>query len=129
MDELGSQWYQAGSLLIQAGFLIAMVWSVRAILKSNRPSQEQMGALLRLTFGGSRLEENVGTGARPTPYLLDGWPLAPSAPVQSSIENKDRDVRVGVFAGLIEWLQQPMIASGVGPWRRMVQWLQSPAGS
>jgi hypothetical protein len=128
VDELGSQWYQAVSLLIQVGFLIAMVWSVRAILKSNRASQEQMGALLRLTFGGPRLEENVSTGARPTPYLLDGWPAAPCAPVQSSIENKDR-VSNSVFAGLIEWLEQPMVASGVGPWRRMVQWLQSPAGN
>src|SRR5215470_922561 len=76
MDELANQWYQAGSLFIQAGFLIAAVWSVRAILKSVRASQEQMGALLRLTVGGTHSEQSTRGGVRATPYLLDGWPEA-----------------------------------------------------
>jgi hypothetical protein len=62
MDELANQWYQAGSLLVQAGFLIAGVWSVRAILKNMRASQEQMGALLKLTVsGGASGEESLRT--------------------------------------------------------------------
>jgi hypothetical protein len=129
VDRLASQWYQAGSLLIQAGFLIAAFWSVRAILKCIRASQEQMGALLRLTLGGEHSEDNARTGVRPTPYLLDGRPETAPASFQTAVENKDEGGRSTLFPGLIGWLQEPMANSGIGPWRRMLRWLQAPAGS
>jgi len=129
MDEFVNQWYQAGSLLVQAGFLIAGVWSVRAILKNMRAAQEQMGALLKLTVsGGATDEENLRTAARPTPYLLDGWPeraqnAVPAASVPQTKQQKS------VWSGLAAWLQTPMVSSGVSPWRRAVRWLQAPAGT
>lgn len=128
MDELAKQWYPAGSLLIQAGFLIAAVWSVRSILKSFRASQEQMGALLRLTVGGARSEDNERSAMRQTPYLLDGWPEAANALAPHTSTSEKRPRR-GAFTGLIEWLQEPMASSGITPWRRAVRWLQAPAGS
>ena len=131
MDELANQWYQAGSLFIQAGFLIAAVWSVRAILKSVRASQEQMGALLRLTVGGTHSEQSTRGGVRATPYLLDGWPEATDhASADAMYENQQgKTLRSNVFSGLIGWLQGPMASSGISPWRRAVRWLQAPAGS
>jgi hypothetical protein len=130
MDELANRWYQAGSLLIQAGFLIAAVWSVRAILKNVRASQEQMGALLRLTLGGASLEENA-RAARPTPYLLDGWPEAKHSDSPDPRTGKNQLERGSrhIWTGLAGWLQQPMASSGINPWRRAVRWLQAPAGS
>jgi hypothetical protein len=129
MDELLNRWFQAGSLFIQAGFLIAAVWSVRAILRSLRASQVQMGALLQLTVSGTHSEENARTGPRPTPYLLDGWPEASQhAAAEETIENPpNRRHRERVWAGLVGWLQQPMAGSNLGMWRRMVRWLQAPA--
>jgi hypothetical protein len=128
MDELANQWYQAGSLLLQAGFLTAGVWSVRAILRNMRASQEQMGALLKLTVsGGANGEESPRTTPRPTPYLLDGWPDAAAnsvlAPGQSERPGKS------VWSGMAAWLQAPMVGSGISPWRRAVRWLQAPARS
>ena len=130
MNLLESQWYAAGSLLIQAGFLMAAVWSVRAILKTIRASQQQMGALLKLTLSGANAEDNLKAAVRPTPYLLDGWPEIAEYPVSSIIANKETEVpRRGVWGGLVAWLQMPMASSEIGSWRRVVRWLQAPAGS
>jgi len=129
VNELASQWYQAGSLVIQVGFLIAAVWSVRTIAKGIRASQEQMGTLLRLTLSGVRSEDNAGASVRPTPYLLDGWPEATPASVPTTMEYRAKERRRSMFAGLIGWLREPIAASGNGQWRRMVRWLQAPAGS
>lgn len=130
MDQLESQWYAAGSLLIQVGFLLAALWSVRAILKTIRASQQQMGALLKLTLCGANAEDNVKAAGRPTPYLLEGWPEIPENPVSSVIANKETEVpRRGAWGGLVGWLQMPMASSEIGSWRRMLRWLQAPAGS
>jgi len=128
MDELQNQWYQAGSLLVQAGFLIAGMWSVRAILKNMRASQEQMGALLKLTVSAGGGDENLRSHPRATPYVLDGWPqpaenTVPAASLSQSVRHS------GMLSGLATWLQEPMVRSGVSPWRRAVQWLQAPAGT
>ena len=127
MDEILNQWYPAGSLLLEAGFLIAGVWSVRAILRHLRASEKQMGALLKLVVSGGGSEESLRTTHRPTPYLLDGWPevaadRAPASP-QSVLPRKSH------WSGLSAWLQAPMVSSQMSLWRRAVRWLEAPAGS
>jgi hypothetical protein len=130
MDELANQWYQAASLLLQAGFLTAGVWSVRAILKNMRASQEQMGALLKLTVsGGASGEEAPRPAARPTPYLLDGWPETAQNAKPTSATEQAEEVRKNGWSGLAAWLQTPMVSSGISPWRRAARWLQAPTGS
>jgi len=129
MDELLNQWYQAGSLLVQAGFLIAGVWSVRAILKNMRASQEQMGALLKLTVSAGDGEENPRSHPRATPYLLDGWPESAQNTVPATSLSQSADPQSGVWSGLATWLKEPMVRSGISPWRRAVRWLQAPAGT
>jgi len=128
MDEVLNQWYQAGSLFVQAGFLVAGVWSVRAILKSMRASQKQMGALLQLTVSGGG-EEGLRSHPRATPHLLDGWP-EPTQSTEPAASLSQSAVRQrGMWSGLATWLQEPMVRSGVSPWRRAVRWLQAPAGT
>jgi hypothetical protein len=130
MDELRNQWYQAGSLFVQAGFLIAGVWSVRSILKNMRASQQQMGALLKLTLsGGVSSEENLRSSGRPTPYLLDGWPEAAPNPPSGTAFTRIEASRKSAWVGLAAWLQAPMVSSGISPWRKAVRWLQASAGS
>jgi len=127
MDELLNQWYPAGRLLLETGFLIAVVWSVRAILRHMRASEEQMGALLKLLVSGGTGEESLRTTPRPTPYLLDGWPGVAADRVPVSAPNALP--RKSVWSGLSDWLQAPMVGSGTSPWRKAVRWLQAPAGS
>src|SRR5262244_332911 len=127
MDELANQWYQAGSLFVQAGFLIAGVWSMRAILKHVRISQEQMGTLLKLTVSGVATgQENMRISTRPTPYPPECWPAANPEPPFATAQTAGR-VRRSIWTGVANWLQAPM-SSGVSPWRRTVRWLQAPAG-
>jgi hypothetical protein len=45
-----NNWYEFGSLFAQFAFLIAAVWIGRKILKSMRATQQQFGALLRLSM-------------------------------------------------------------------------------
>jgi hypothetical protein len=130
MHELANQWYQAGSLLVQSGFLIAAVFSVRAILKNMRASQEQMGELLKLTVSGAaNSEENLRAAARPTPYLLDGWPDASPNSVPAVSIAQSASPRGNMWSGMAGWLQAPMVSSGISPWRKAIRWLQAPAGS
>ena len=48
-----SNWYALGNLLSQFAFLGAGVWFARKILKTMRASQEQVGALLKLSVTGA----------------------------------------------------------------------------
>lgn len=130
MNEPGTQWYAAGNLLLQAGFLIAGVWFAGRILRNMRVAQEQMGALLKLSLSGGYGEmEKLRTPAtRATPYLLDGWPAAMEAPGPAMCENARRERPLaGAWSGLVGWLQAPMKNSEEGSWRRVVRWLQTPA--
>lgn len=131
MEELANHWYQAGSLFVQAGFLVACVWSVRAILKNVRASQERMVALLELTISGVGTGgENLRTIKRSTAsYLQEVWPEAAAnpGPAVATTQSAGR-VRNSIWTGMANWMQAPM-SSGVSPWRRAVRWLQAPAGS
>lgn len=130
MSELVNQWYPLASLFVQACFLIAAVLVARAILKSMRASQAQMGALLKLTVSGNASgEESLRAPARSTPYVLDGWPETArnSTPAMTSLQSEGP--RQSAWSGLSAWLQAPMVSSGISPWRKAVRWLQAPSGS
>lgn len=45
-----SNWYEFGSLFAQFAFLMAAIWFGRKILRSIRATQQQFGALLRLSM-------------------------------------------------------------------------------
>src|SRR5580704_10670895 len=71
-----SNWYTLGNLLIQLGFLAAGVWFARKILTTMRASQEQVGALLKLSLTGAASERPPSmataerTFANASPYWL-----------------------------------------------------------
>jgi hypothetical protein len=128
-----SNWYALGNLLAQYAFLAAGIWFARKILRTMRASQEQFGALLKLSITGTVTErpsssviaERTLGGA--SPY----WLTPPEIPPVSAPEPQlDRPSR-WAFAGhkLVVWLQTPMNAGEVAPWRRVVRWLQAPARS
>jgi hypothetical protein len=126
-----SNWIALGNLLIQAAFLAAGIWIAREILRTMRSSQEQIGALLKLSITGAISEHHTAATvaqrsfASASPYWLT--PQEPSpAPLSQPIENGPSRWAVARHSLLI-WLQTPMSAEGVTPWRKAIRWLQAPA--
>jgi hypothetical protein len=128
-----SNWYALGNLLIQFAFLAAAVWFARKILKTMRASQEQVGALLKLSVTGAISERNSPsvvaerslTGA--SPYWLSPGET-PSVGLPEPQESGPGRLAV-VQHRVMVWLQTPMSSGEAAPWRRAVKWLQAPAGS
>jgi hypothetical protein len=129
-------WQEMGALLTQVAFLVAGVWFARNILRTMMAFQEHMGALLRLSITATPTEPNPGEAkakrslAEASPY----W-LAPSetqtVTAPESIESGRSRFSVA-WHRLGLWLQEPMNASEAtseaSPWRRVIHWLQAPAG-
>lgn len=137
-----SNWYELGSILAEFAFLIAGVWFARKILKTLRASQEQFGALLKLTLTDELAERAKLSGAlhrspssveadRPTPYVMAEWPSPAETPALSLPESKpQRSYVVAAWRGTVRWLQTPMHSSqGPSPLRKVARWLQAPARS
>jgi hypothetical protein len=126
-----SNWYELGNLVAQFAFLAAGTWFARKILRTLRASQEQVGALLKLSMTGSVAErpsssviaERTLSGA--SPY----W-LTPSEPIPSVLSEP---AEMGpprweaASRSVLTWLQAPMSSAEVAPWRRVIKWLQEPA--
>jgi hypothetical protein len=123
-DWIQNNWYEAGSLFIQFAFVTAAIWFARRILKTMRASQEQVGALLRLS-----VSDAIGERARSSPS--GDFSLKAEAPAFSVLEAAESDAgrSAGVLSRTGEWLQTPMGNGGPGPLRRMIRWLQEPAGN
>jgi len=58
---------------------------------------------------------------------LTPWVSAPaSAPDADRVSTQT--VSIPPHPGVGSWLQAPMRSSGVSPWRKVMRWLQAPAG-
>jgi hypothetical protein len=136
-----TNWYALGNLLAQFAFLTAGVWFAQKILRALRATQEQFGALLRLSMTDGLSERAKAAEAahrslwgtavdRPSPYVMAEWPALGEAPTLSLPEREPRGKRV-VAAGraAIQWLQTPMSGHWLVPWRKVTHWLQTPAGN
>jgi hypothetical protein len=128
-----SNWYQLGSFFIQIGFLFAAVWFANRILKTLRASQEQVGALLKLSVSGASVERQVEAPipsrvTEASPYWL---PPTPSQPVRTfAAEGENPMHLVSSGPGFVGWLKTPMrITNGQSSFHRVLRWLQSPAHS
>ena len=135
-------WYSMGSLLSQFVFLAVGIWFARKILRTMRASQEQVGALLKLSVTGAATErqfpgavaERQSPGAVPersfgsaSPYWLTPAEATPAG--QPNLPESGPSRQAGAPHGLMVWLNTPMRRSNVAPWRKAIKWLQSPAGS
>ncbi len=134
MNELStwmqSNWYALGNLFIEGAFLAAAVWFGRRILRTLRASQEQVGALLKMSVTGAIAERQSSNGAadrsfaNASPYWLTPPEVPAAAPLQELHES-----RPGLGHRAIVWLKTPMKRAQVAPWRKAIKWLQAPARS
>ena len=126
-------WYELGNLLAEFVFLCVGIWFAQKILRTLRASQEQVGALLKMSVTGAvperqsastPAERSFATGS---PYWLTPSET-PSADPSNPIEDgASRWSNAG--HGIIAWLNTPMKTGSAAPWRRAIKWLQSPAGT
>jgi hypothetical protein len=136
-----SNWYEFGSVLAQFAFLVAGVWFARKILKTLRASQEQFGALLKLTLTdelAARAKESAvlhrSTSSveaeRPTPYVMAEWPTATEAPALTLPGGqRSHNPLVAAWRGIVRWLKAPIRGPGPSPLHKVASWLQAPARS
>jgi hypothetical protein len=128
-----SNWYALGNLFAQFGFLAAGVWFARKILKTIRASQEQIGALLKLSFAGAISERPSSIAAQDrsfanaSPYWLTPQERLPVELPEPQESGPNRWAVAGHRA--MVWLQTPMSNREAAPWRRAIRWLQAPARS
>lgn len=123
IDWMQNNWYEAGSLFLQLAFVTAAIWFARRILRTMRASQEQVGALLKLSVSDA-IAETTRSGP------AEGSSLRPEAPAFSLLEPAESAPQgAGVLGRTGAWLQTPMGGGGPGPLRRIVRWLQEPAGN
>jgi hypothetical protein len=128
-----SNWYTLGNLLIQIGFLAAGVWFARKILTTMRASQEQVGALLKLSFTAATSERlrSTATAERSFANASPYW-LTPSetSPVNLPEPQESGPSHWAVARHRVTvWLQTPMSGGDTALWRKATKWLQAPAGS
>ena len=140
MSDFGSwmqaNWNALGTLLIQLAFLIAGVWCVSNLLKTLRSFQEQLGAVLKLLITASPVERQAATGAV-RHSLSDSSPfwLMPSETPATNVAEQPEIIGKGpsrfavAWHNSIIWLKTPMHSGEQASWRRVIRWLQSPAGS
>ena len=136
-----SNWYELGQLLAQFACLLVGVWFARKILKTLRASQEQFGALLKLTLTDELAERAKATAAlhrsassveaeRPTPYVMAEWPTATEAPAMTLPGGqRSHNPLVAAWRGIVRWLKAPIRRPGPSPLRKVARWLQAPARS
>jgi hypothetical protein len=133
-DWIQNNWYQLGSFFVQFAFLCAAIWFARRILKTLRASQEQVGALLKLSVSGAATERHSESSQLPrpaseaSPYWL---PPAPSHPDTAFVTSRDNPMHSESSGpGFMGWLKSPMrITTGTSSFHRVLRWFQSPAST
>lgn len=210
MDWFQNNWIDLARLLVQCAIFVAVVRFGRKLLAAQRASQEQMGALLKLSVSDAVAEQPAPSAEvskryeppapapepsghygpaslrlrepepepelqpEPEPIFAGGGSLRNSygAEREQSLGGRFAGTQTPVFStpapvfsapvtraespsltpwvsapateperlsapaapplaarpGVSTWLQAPMRRSGGSPWRKMVRWLQAPAG-
>jgi hypothetical protein len=129
-----SNWYELGTLVAEFVCLTVGIWFARKILRTLRASQEQVGALLKLSVAGGATDRQSPNAAPDRPSVVAASPywLTPSETASAGSPEHAESAPPQLAThknGLIVWLQTPMSSGGVAPWRKAIRWLQSPAGS
>ena len=105
MDQIANwmqnNWYELGSLVGQFTLLFAGLWFAAKILNALRATQQQMGALLRLSMTGgfdehSKIEERPQiseASPEPSPSVVAGSMLSPATERPTSYSTFERPPR------------------------------------
>src|SRR5579864_4213548 len=181
-DWLQNNWIDLARLAVQGAILAVVVSYGRKLLRTLRASQEQVGALLKLSvsdataqppaaaaapaeyepsleaktfssllpepkqaskpvaqrtnytereqsLGGRVVHESAGASAiavEDTPSFTP-WIAAPGMEPQV-VETRAANQVLPSANRVSSWLQAPMGKPSASPWRKMVRWLQAPAG-
>jgi hypothetical protein len=158
-DWIQNYWSELGSLLALCGIFAAVVWYGRKILRTMRASQEQIGALLKLSVSEGVAERTplahfeAPTEPAPALHSLTGvadrispqrgafqpatfQPSTYEAPTSTTaIFEEAESVGIGThvaafFGAIVRWFRAPIRKTRrVAPRSRVMRWLQSPAGS
>jgi hypothetical protein len=139
-DWMQNNWYQLGSFFVQFAFLFAAIWFAKRILKTLRASQEQVGALLKLSVSGAASDRHpepspiARAASEASPYWLPPTPSQsqsqPQPAAQFVTREDDPMYHASSGSGFFGWLKSPMrITTGTSPFHRVLRWLQSPAHS
>lgn len=126
-------WYALGNLLSQFAFLAAGMWFARKILRTMRASQEQVGALLKLSVTGAIQERHSSnmtaerSFASVSPYWLTPTEVPPVVTPEPKESGPSRWSIATHHAAL--WLKTPMSRGNAAPWHRALKWLQAPTGT
>ena len=129
-------WYALGSLIAEIGLLVAAVWFARNFLRTMRAFQEQIGALLKLSITSAPGERQTSNAtarnvlAEGSPYWMPPSLMTPAdTPAHHSdvVERGPSLFAVG-WQRTLHWLREPMRSSEVSYRRRVINWLQAPAG-
>lgn len=103
MNWMQSNWYEVGSLSAQFAFLFAGLWFAVKILKTMRATQQQMGALLRLSMTDgleerSKISDTAheinDTAQEPTPSVVAASMFSPAMERPASHNAFERPARV-----------------------------------
>lgn len=131
MTDFGSwiqeNWYQLGSFFVQVGFLFLAVSFAGRLLRAFRASQEQLGALVKLSVGGNlqdrHADPSLRSAASASPYWLPPSPAHSSPAIAASEQHSSGP-------GFFEWWKTPMrVTTGTSSFHRVLRWLQMPANS
>ena len=135
-DWMQNNWYQLGSFFVQFAFLFAAIWFAKRILKTLRASQEQVGALLKLSVSGAAPDRHpemspvTRAASEASPYWLPPTLSQPQPATQFVTREDHSMVHASSGPGFLGWLKSPMrITTGTSPFHRVLRWLQSPAHS
>lgn len=131
-----NDWSGVATLLVLCAILAAVVWYGRKVLSALRASQEQIGALLKLTITDAIPEESSRSGLWFEPagalHSLTGVPhrTDPRAVILPETETPGVGTGAVEFAqGVIRWLRAPIRRDASKPSGRLIRWLQAPVRS
>ena len=126
-------WYALGNLLSQFAFLAAGVWFARKILRAMRASQEQVGALLKLSVTDAMQERHSASmnAERSFATVSPYWLMPTEVPPVVTPELHESGPSRWLVARhhVASWLKTPMSSGDAAPWRKALKWLQAPAGT
>ena len=131
-----NDWSGLTTLLVLCAILAAVVWYGRKVLSALRASQEQIGALVKLTIADAVPEKSSRSGSWFEPagalHSLTGAPHRTDPRAVILPETQTPGVGTGgvEFAqGVIRWLRVPIPRNPNQSSGRLIRWLQAPIRS